>query len=379
MTFGVLTLIVACGLAGPLLSGATRLAVPVVVGEIAAGVVIGRTGFGEIDTSDPTIVFLADAGFAMLMFVVGTRLPLRDPGLRRALRGAAIASVLSFAIAVPAGWALANATEVKHPALFVLLLAASSSAVVMPILHERGLTGGEMLLATAWIALVDIATIVALPLALEPSRALRIALGGIVVTAGAVAIFFVLRAIRRTRTVRVLREDSRNREWALDLRLSLFALFGLSALATWFGTSVLIAGFAAGMVVALAGEPRRLAQQLLGIAEGFFVPFFFVALGARLNFRSLASSRSDVVLALVLVAAIVVCHVAIAAVMRMPWPAGFLASAQLGLPAGVVALGLTEGLITPGQGAAVVASAVVTLGVSSIGAAMLHARLACNT
>jgi Kef-type K+ transport system membrane component KefB len=379
MTFGVLTLIVACGLAGPLLSGATRLAVPVVVGEIAAGVIIGRTGFGEIDTNDPTIVFLADAGFAMLMFVVGTRLPLRDPGLRRALRGAAIATVLSFAIAVPAGWALARVTEVKHPALFVLLLAASSSAVVMPILHERGLTGGEMLLATAWIALVDIATIVALPLALEPSRALRIALGGVVVTASAVAIFLVLRAIRRNGAVRALREDSRNREWALDLRLSLFALFGLSALATWFGTSVLIAGFAAGMVVALAGEPRRLAQQLLGIAEGFFVPFFFVALGARLNFRSLASSRSDVVLALVLVGAIVVCHVAIAVVMRMPWPAGLLASAQLGLPAGVVALGLTEGLITPGQGAAVVASAVVTLGVSSIGAAMLHERLACNT
>ena len=379
MTFGVLTMIVACGLAGPLLSGATRLAVPVVVGKIAAGVIIGRTGFGEIDTSDPTVVFLADAGFAMLMFVVGTRLPLRDPGLRRALRGAAIATALSFAIAVPAGWALAHVTEVGHPALFVLLLAASSSAVVMPILHERGLTGGEMLLATAWIALVDIATIVALPLALEPARALRIAVGGVVVTASAVAIFFVLRPIRRNRAVRALREDSRNREWALDLRLSLFALFGLSALATWFGTSVLIAGFAAGMVVALAGEPRRLAQQLLGIAEGFFVPFFFVALGARLNFRSLASSRSDVVLLLVLVGAIVVCHVAIAVVMRMPWPAGFLASAQLGLPAGVVALGLTEGLITPGQGAAVVASAVVTLGVSSIGAAMLQERLACNT
>jgi Kef-type K+ transport system membrane component KefB len=379
MTFGVLTLIVACGLAGPLLSGASRLAVPVVVGEIGAGVVIGRTGFGEINTNDPTIVFLADAGFAMLMFVVGTHLPLRDPGLRRALRSAAVATVLSFAIAVPGGWALAHATEVKHPALFVLLLAASSSAVVMPILHERGLTGGEMLLATAWIALVDIATIVALPLALEPSRALRIALGGGVVTAAAVAVFTLVHAIRRHGVVRGLRQDSGRRGWALDLRLSLLVLFGLSALATWFGTSILIAGFAAGMIVALAGEPRRLTQQLVGLAEGFFVPFFFVALGARLNFRSLASSRSDIVLALVLVCAIVVCHVAIAIVMRMPWPAGLLASAQLGLPAGVVALGLTEGLVTPGQGAAVIAAAVVTLGVSSIGAAMLHKRLACNT
>jgi len=85
------------------------------------------------------------------------------------------------------------------------------------------------------------------------------------------------------------------------------------------------------------------------------------------------------VLALVLVVMIVASHLATALIMRMPWPAGLLASAQLGLPAGVVALGLTEGLITPGQGAAIVAAAVVTLGVSSIGAAMLSERLACDT
>jgi Kef-type K+ transport system membrane component KefB len=156
-------------------------------------------------------------------------------------------------------------------------------------------------------------------------------------------------------------------------------LFGLSAIATAFDTSVLIAGFAAGTIVALAGEPRRLTQQLVGIAEGFFVPFFFVALGARLNFRSLVSSRSDVILALVLVGAIVGCHLAIAVVMRMPWPAGLLASAQLGLPAAAVSLGLTAGLLTPGQGAAIVASAVATLGVSSAGAVLLQRRLPCNT
>jgi Kef-type K+ transport system membrane component KefB len=375
VTFGILTLIVACGLAGPLLSGASRLAVPVVVGEIAAGVLVGRTGLREIDSGDATVVFLSDAGFAMLMFVVGTHLPLRDPGLRTALRRAAGATALSFTVAGPAGWGLAQATPIKHPAPFVLLLAASSSAVVMPILHERGLGGGELLLATAWIALVDIATIVALPLALQPSRAVGIAAGGMAVTAAAVAVFALVHALRRSRLVDELRRDSGTRGWALDLRLSLLVLFGLSAIATAFGTSVLIAGFAAGMIVALAGEPRRLTQQLVGIAEGFFVPFFFVTLGARLNFRSLVSSRSDVVLALVLVCAVVACHVAVAVVTRMPWPAGLLASAQLGLPAGVVSLGLTSGLLTPGQGAAVIASAVATLGAASAGAALLQRRL----
>ncbi len=371
MSFGILTLIVACGLAGPLLSGATRLAVPVVVGEIAAGVLVGQTGLREINPADPTVVFLSVVGFAMLMFVVGTHLPLRDPGLRRALRTATIAAVLSFAIATPGGWLLADASGVGHPAVFVLLLAASSSAVVMPIIQERGITGEEMLVATTWIALVDIASIVALPVALTPAKAFRIGGGGVLVAGAAVALFAIVHAIRNDRVVMVLRTGSRQRGWALDLRVSLLVLFGLAALATKFGTSILIAGFAAGMIVALAGEPRRLTQQLVGLAEGFFVPLFFVTLGAKLNFRALGSSRSDLALVGMLAAAIVICHVAVARVMRMPWGAGLLASAQLGLPAGVVSLGLTEGILTAGEGAAIIASALITLGASSAGAVLL--------
>jgi Kef-type K+ transport system membrane component KefB len=371
MSFGILTLIVACGLVGPLLSGASRLAVPVVVGEIAAGVVVGQTGLREIDPTDPTVVFLSAAGFAMLMFVVGTHLPLRDPGLRRALRKAAFAGVLSFAIAVPGGWLLARVSGVGHPAVFVLLLAASSSAVVMPIVQERGLTGENMLLATTWITLVDIATIVALPLALTPSKALKIAGGGLAVIAAAIVVFGFVHLIRNHRFVKALRADSEKRGWAFDLRTSLLVLFGLAALATKFGTSTLVAGFGAGMIVALAGEPRRLTQQLVGLAEGFFVPFFFVTLGAKLDFRSLESSRSDVALVGLLAVAIVVCHVAVARVMRMPLGAGLLACAQLGLPAGVVALGLTEHILKAGQGAAIIAAALLTLGASAAGAALL--------
>jgi Kef-type K+ transport system membrane component KefB len=372
MTFGILTLIAACGLLGPLLSGVTRLAVPVVVGEIVAGVIVGRTGFRWLDPATPTAIFLTAVGFAMLMFAVGTRLPLRDPGLRGALKRALVAAALSFAVAAPAGVVFAHQSGIPHTGVFMLLLAASSSAVVMPIVLERGLSGPQVLFATAWIAILDIATIVGLPLALEPSRALRVAGGGALVAAAAVIIFGAVHMIREEPAVVALRTYSRKRGWALDLRVSLVALFGLAALATRFDTSILVAGFATGIIVALAGEPRRLTEQLLGLAEGFFVPLFFVTLGARLDFRALASSRANVELMAALAAAIVACHVAVALVLRIPYAAGLLASAQLGLPAGVVALGLTDGVLTSGQGAAIIASATITLAVSSIGAALLQ-------
>jgi Kef-type K+ transport system membrane component KefB len=57
VSFGILTLIVACGLVGPLVSGASRLAVPVVVGEILAGVAVGQTGLRVVHADEPTLAF----------------------------------------------------------------------------------------------------------------------------------------------------------------------------------------------------------------------------------------------------------------------------------------------------------------------------------
>ncbi|MDT7581135.1 MAG: hypothetical protein QOK35_2399, partial [Pseudonocardiales bacterium] len=100
MTFGLLALITAAGLAGPLLAALPRLGLPLVVGEIAAGVLLGRTGLGWIDAGEPTTAFLSEVGFAMLMFVVGTHLPLRDPGLRGSVRPAVLAALLTIGLAV---------------------------------------------------------------------------------------------------------------------------------------------------------------------------------------------------------------------------------------------------------------------------------------
>jgi Kef-type K+ transport system membrane component KefB len=51
----------------------------------------------------------------------------------------------------------------------------------------------------------------------------------------------------------------------------------------------MIAGFAAGLVVAVEGGPHRLSDQVSGVANGFLVPVFFVVLGASLNARALVN------------------------------------------------------------------------------------------
>ncbi|MEO6859889.1 MAG: cation:proton antiporter [Solirubrobacteraceae bacterium] len=68
MSLGTLALIGICSSAGPLLSAAGRGAIPTVVGEILAGVIVGRTGLHVVDTVNSTLSLLSDIGFAMLMF-----------------------------------------------------------------------------------------------------------------------------------------------------------------------------------------------------------------------------------------------------------------------------------------------------------------------
>jgi Kef-type K+ transport system membrane component KefB len=372
MSFGVLALIILAGLAGPLLSSRRGALIPVVVGELAAGIVIGKSGFGWLHPEEPTTVFLAEVGFAMLMFVAGMNVPLRQPGLFLGIRRGALAAAIAALFASLAGIGAARASGTHHAAIYALLLASGSAAILLPALQEHGLLGDvRALTVVAQVAIADIAAIVLLPLVLEPSRALRAALGSLLVAVLVLVLYGVVRLVRNRGWVRQVRRLSKKRGWALDLRLSLLILFGLAWVALRGGTSVLAAGFGVGLMVAAIGGPKRLSRQVTGVAQGLMVPLFFVVLGARLDLRALGRQPSLIALAAELVALNVVVHGVAALLTRQPLAAGLAATAQLGVPAAVVTLGLQQHILTSGEGAAIVAAALVSLALTTIGVTLL--------
>ncbi len=374
MSLGDLALIIAAGLAGPFLAASRRAFVPVVVGEIVAGIVLGRSGLDVIDTDNATVSFLAEAGFAMLMLTVGMHVPLRDRRLRGALgRGATAAGVA--AIAAPlAGLVVAELTGSGHAAVYAVLLASGSAAIVLPTLQERKLDGPEALVVIAQVTVADVAAILAVPLVLQPGRAAKAAGGGLLIAGCCLILFFVARSLRTRPWVHRLRKRSKRRGWALDLRLSLAVLFGLAWLAQQSGTSVLLAGFGIGLVVAAIGGPKRLSAQVRGVAEGFFVPLFFVVLGARLDVSALFDQPDLLLVTVSLVVLNLVIHAFAALATRQPLSAGLIATAQLGVPAAVVQIGLQEDVITAGLGAAVTLAALATLGTCALGTDLLARR-----
>ena len=376
MSLGDLALIVAAGLAGPLLAASRRAFVPVVVGEILAGAILGRGGLDVIDTDNATVSFLSEAGFAMLMLTVGMNVPLRDRRLRRALRSGALAAAL-VAIAAPlGGLVVAELTGTGHVAVYAVLLASGSAAVVLPTLQERRLDGPEALVVIAQVTVADVAAILAVPLVLQPSRAGNAAVGGLLIAGCALIVFFVARSLRPRPWVHRLRKRSKRRGWALDLRLALAVLFALAWIAQQSGTSVLLGGFAMGLVVAAIGGPKRLSTQVRGVAEGFFVPLFFVVLGARLDISALVDHADLLLVTFALIALNLVIHALAALATRQPLPAGVIATAQVGVPAAVVQIGLQEHVITPALGAAVTLAALATLGLCALGTDLLARRTA---
>jgi Kef-type K+ transport system membrane component KefB len=368
MSFGTLALIGLCGFAGPLLAAAGRGAVPVVVGELLAGILLGRTGLRAIDPGDTTLSFLAEIGFAMLMFAVGMSVPLREEGLRDSLGRGALTALIVATMAVGAGLLASRIGGAGHPALYAVLIASGSAAVVLPILQERGLTGPDSLAVMAQVTVADVGAMVAVPLVLAPARAGRIVIGSAIVAVSVLAMLTLAKRLRGHAEVQAFRQLGKRRSWAVDLRLALIVLFGLAWLTERSGASLLIAGFGAGLMVASIGGPKRLSNEVLGIAGGFFIPLFFVVLGARLDLGGLLSDPGLLALAGALVALNVLVHLLAARIVRQPRSAGLVASAQLGVPAALVALGLPAHVLTPPQAAAIIVAALLSIVACSVGA-----------
>jgi Kef-type K+ transport system membrane component KefB len=365
VSFFQLSLIAAVALLGPLLAFPRKWHLPMVLGQLLAGIAIGRTGLGLVDAAEPTFTFVADVGFALIMFVAGTHVPVRDRAIRSALGSGALRAAIAALPAAAVGTLIALVFGTGHAPLYTVLLASSSAALVLPIVDSLQLGGPKVLTTTAQVAVADIACIVALPLAVDPPNAARAAAGAAGVGACALLLFFVLRGLELSGARRRVHILSENRKFALELRIQLALLFALSGLAVAGHVSIMLAGFSFGLVVAAVGEPRRLAHQLFAVSDGFLGPVFFVWLGASLDLGALAGSPSMVLLGICLGLGTLLVHGSLR-LAGQPLPLAVLAASQLGIPVAAAAIGSQRNLLEPGEAAALILGAIITIGAAAV-------------
>ncbi|MBA3615906.1 MAG: cation:proton antiporter [Actinomycetota bacterium] len=137
---GDIALILVAALLGGIVARSLRL--PLILGYIAAGVLVGPNTFGPTVGNVHQIELLAEIGVALLLFTIGLHFPLEElaPVRRIALLGTPLQMLLTIAFGYVLGRLLLDLGWVESVWLGALI-SLSSTAVVLKTLGEQGVLG----------------------------------------------------------------------------------------------------------------------------------------------------------------------------------------------------------------------------------------------
>jgi len=363
--------------------------VPIVVGEIVAGIAVGQSGLDLLHAQDsPIVTFLADFGFIFLMFLSGIEVNFDALGKARRGRGnssawrqpawlAGVNFALTLGLAIMIGVVLWRFDLTRNPVLMGLILSTTSLGIVVPVLKEREIIGnpyGQTLLVAAlfsdFLTLLMMGLMIAyLKRGLGPDLFFFAAL--IVAFIGAAR--FGRWANRHALTRRILTELSHA---TAQIRVrGAFALIVLwVVLAGSLGIDVILGAFLAGAIIGQSrhGTSQIFEEKLDAMGYGFFIPLFFIMVGARFDLTALLASPVALWLVplLILAAYLVKLLPALCLRLRFSWreaaAAGLLLSSRLSLIIAVSAIALSLGLISSAVNSAIILLAIVTCTASPI-------------
>jgi CPA2 family monovalent cation:H+ antiporter-2 len=273
-----------------------KLRIPLIVGYLLAGIVIGPATPGFVADVE-LAAQLAEIGVMLLMFGVGLHFSLDDLLAVRAI--AVPGAVLQIAVATALGVALAFAWGYGLGAalLFGVALAVASTVVLIRALEARGILksiNGQI--AVGWLIVEDLAMI--LVLVLLPGLAgvfgAQATHGGaglwatLALTFGKVGLFVALMLILGKRLfprllLMVARSGSRELFTLCVVAAAIAVAYGAAVL---FDVSFALGAFFAGMMMSESPLSQRAAEESLPLREAFSV-LFFVSVGMLFDPRVL--------------------------------------------------------------------------------------------
>jgi Kef-type K+ transport system membrane component KefB len=291
-----LAIVAAAALAGSVtaVAGSRGVFIPVVVVELVLGVLLGPQMLDLAKVNDFT-EFFAGLGLGMLFFFAGYEIDIeriRGAPLRLAILGWA----MSLAIAYTLGGLLALAGVVLSLVYVGSALSTTAIGTLIPVLSDTGelrTKFGTYLLAAG--AVGEFGPILLLTLVLSTQNALHNAL--ILIAFVVLAVAVAVLAVRSAERTMPLFEATLEASSQLAVRWIVVLVFALALLANDLGLDLLLGGFAAGMItrqVLGKREMHAFDSKLTAVAFGFFVPFFFVLSGMRLDVDALFASLSGV-------------------------------------------------------------------------------------
>jgi Kef-type K+ transport system membrane component KefB len=330
---------------------AQRVRLPGVVGEIAAGCVVGPSVLGWVQPAEALDV-LAEIGVVLLLFSVGLETRLDE--MKRVGRSAMLVGVLGVIVPFVLGalWAHGSGYEWAQSMFVAAAFVATSAGITARVLQELGALQREESRVILGAAVIDdILAMLLLGVVTALQSGERLQIGHLALVLGEAVGFVVVIALIGTR---VAKRSSRLLEAPINplspLTIVLTLCLGLAFLSTQFGLAGIIGAFLAGMIASETKQRETLEHQTQPLLA-LMTPFFFVVTGTKVEIAQLADLPTLGVLALI---------TAIAIASKLI--GGFLGALALG-KRGALIVGV--GMIPRGEVGVVVASLGLAAGVFS--------------
>jgi Kef-type K+ transport system membrane component KefB len=289
----------------------SRIGQPAVLGELVAGLIVGISGLGLIDPGSETIHLFAEIGVMILLFLIGLETDL-NLLVRVGFSSAAVA-VIGVGLPFAMGYAACRFLGLDHLVAIVAgaALTATSVGITARVFSDLGrLHTPESQIVLGAAVIDDLLGLVILSMISGLAQGEQVGVGRMVMTTAA-AFGFLLGMLLVGRFIipPLFRRISRVRMRGLLGTSAVVLTFALAWLADRAGSAMILGAFAAGILLAGTPEAHEVERDVTALGH-FFVPIFFVSVGAAVDLRTLnpidPARRWTVLIGLVLIVVAVV-------------------------------------------------------------------------
>ena len=283
-----------------------RIHVPAVIGEIVAGILIGPSVLGLVNTGD-MLSFLAELGVIMLLIQVGLETDIVE--LKSVGRASILVAIIGVVLPMLLGFGVSSMLgESINTSLFVgAALTATSIGITARVFGDlRALATVEARTVLGAAVVDDVLGLIILTVVTRIVEQGSVGIGTIASTIGlAVGFLAVTSTVGFTifpqlfaRIAKGARSTSTVSVVAIGIAL------GFSVLADKAHLAPIIGAFVAGLALRRIATHERVERDVSSLAQ-VFVPIFFLNIGISTNIRAMADARVIGVALLLSVVAIV--------------------------------------------------------------------------
>lgn len=369
------------------LSKFKKVTIPVIVGEIIVGMLIGKSGL-DIIQMDQSLEFLEFFGLSYLMFMAGLEIDFdifnkkqgKNSGKTTLnfIKNPIILSLIILTITIGLAYVASIYMElhglISYPFFMALIIGTTSLGIVLPILKEKNIidtTYGQYLIMGGVMA--DFVTMILI------SVALSLYTGGLspkifLIFLLLILVFAIYRFSKKIQVTTFSKELS-NGSTQIGIRGSLALMVFFIFLAQAISVEVILGAFLAGVVVSLI-SPKNSREEITAkidaVGFGFLIPIFFILVGVEFDFSVFVNNPKALLLVPILLALIYFVKAVPALLLRLKFPwkesvaGGILLSSQLSLTIAAAEIGVEIGALTEEAGAAILLVAIFTSIISPI-------------